>query len=52
MFVIHDGAMLVSHVGMQREFRDLLLPLWIPFHDGMINLLRFMFLKLHVECTM
>ena len=42
----------MPHIGMQWKFRDLLLPLGISLHDGVINLLRLVMLELHVERAM
>ena len=49
VFVIHHCAMLVSHIGAQRMFRDFLLPFRIPFQDRVICLLRVMIFKLDVQ---
>lgn len=44
--------MFVSHIGAQRMLRNLFVPFWIAYRDGVINLARFVFVELHVERAM
>ena len=55
---VQDGCLLrcsyciIPHVRPQWEFGDLLVPIGIPLHDGMIDLFRLVVLELDVERTM